>query len=124
MSTPSTESHATKPSKDTAESLNEMLWARADAELKAIIDRHINLKGLENEVAGVHSPDAWKHVCNLRIEGLCLDEEVWAPALIAASKEATFFALRDYYRNRYVANFIHRVTIMQEEPAGLQAQVG
>lgn len=125
MSTPSTESAVvTKPAKDTADSLNEMLWAKADAELKAIIERHINLKGLEDNVAGVHSPDAWKRVLNLHIHGLGTQREVWAPAIISGAKEATFVALRDYYRNRYVAAFIHKITTMQEELESLQAQVG
>ena len=124
MSTPSTESPAAKPAKDTAESLNEMLWAKADAELKSIIERHINLKGLEAEVAGVHSPGVWKCVLNLNINGLGTQKEVWAQAMILASKEAAFYALRDYYRNRYVSAFIHKITSMQAELESLQAQVG
>lgn len=124
MSTPSTESTGvTKPAKETADSLNEILWAKADAELKAIIERHINLKALEDSVAGVHSADAWKHVINLRIKGLGIQNEVWAPALINGANEATFFALRDYYRNRYVAAFIKKISSMQEELESLQAQV-
>lgn len=124
MSTPSTESAVvTKPAKDTADSLNEMLWAKADAELKAIIERHINLNGLEADVAGVHSCGAWNHVINLNINGLGTQKEVWAPSLILASKEAAFFAMRDYYRNRYVTAFIKKISSMQEELESLQAQV-
>ena len=124
MSEPSTEPTVTKPSKDTAESLNEMLWAKADAELKAIIDRHINLNGLESEVASIHGSKVWKHVINLEISGLGTQKSVWAPSLIAASKEATFVALRGYYRNRYVAAFIHKIGTMQKELESLQEQVG
>lgn len=126
MSTPSTESEATKPAKETADSLNEMLWAKADTDLRVIIERHINLKALEADVANVYVADAaeaWKRVFNLKIGGLGIQKEVWAPALILASKEATFFALRDHYRNRYVAAFIHKITSMQAELESLQAQV-
>lgn len=125
MSTPSPESSGvTKPIKDTAESLNAMLWAKADAELKAIIDRHINLKGLETDVGGVHSAGVWQYVDSININGIGTRNQVSAPALIWASKEATFFALRDYYRNRYATAFIHKINSMQEEHESLQAQVG
>ena len=124
MSIPSPESAGvTKPAKDTAESLNAMLWAKADAELKAIIDRHINLKGLETDVGAVHC-GSWSSVCNLSINGLGVQNDVWAPALIVASKEAAFFSLRDSYRNRYVTTFIQKITTMQEELESLQAQIG
>lgn len=124
MSTPSPESTGvTKPAKDTAESLNAMLWAKADAELKAIIDRHINLKGLETDTCTVQSC-GWQHVASLPINGLGVQNDVWVPALIVASKEAAFFALRDSYRNRHVANFIQKINSMQQELESLQAQVG
>lgn len=123
MSEQSTESPGTKPAKETAESLNDQLWAKADAELMAIIDRHINLNGLEEEVAYVQSP-AWKTILNLNVSGHGVLEKVEAPAMITASKEATFLALRDYYRNRYVAAFIRKINSMQAELESLQAQVG
>lgn len=124
MSAPSTETAGvTKPIKDTAESLNAMLWAKADAELKAIIDRHINLKGLETDTFGFHG-GGWKHVIDAKIDGVGYLKEVWAPSLIETAKEAAFFALRDSFRNRYVSAFIHKITSMQEELESLQAQVG